>query len=307
MSLELNGVHKRYGRSSVLDSVSFRVEPGEFVGLLGPNGSGKTTTLRIAAGFIAPTRGTVRIAGQALVGTSRALRGKIGYLPERPPLYDALSVADYLAFVARAKQQDDPVRAIAAVVEACKLGEVRKQRIGRLSKGFRQRVGLAQALLGDPEVLLLDEATSGLDPFQIREARLAISRGGGMRATLFSTHIMQEATALCSRLLLLRQGKIVSEHHLGDAASPAHWRVRLRGQVVSEAADALRALPEVDSVCVRETGDGYLILDCSGAPEAMAARVTRDWDLLELSPQQESLEDRLVRSFEDETRAAEQP
>jgi len=307
MSLELTGVHKRYGRSSVLDSVSFRVDPGEFVGLLGPNGSGKTTTLRIAAGFIAPTQGSVRIAGEALVGSSRALRGKIGYLPERPPLYDALGVADYLEFVARAKQLGDPVQAIAAVVEACELGEVRKQRIGRLSKGFRQRVGLAQALLGDPEVLLLDEATSGLDPFQIREARLAIVRGGGSRATLFSTHIMQEATALCSRLLLLRQGKLVAEHRVGDEPARAHWRVRLRGRAVTEATEALRALPEIDAVRVEEAGDGYLILNCSGAPEAIAARVTRDWDLLELSPQQESLEDRLVRSFEDEARASKRP
>lgn len=210
--LTLRAVYKHFGRRPALEALSLEVGKGEVVGLLGPNGSGKTTAMRIAAGVIRPDRGEI-----SMIGASGS-RCAIGYLPERTPLYDTLRVRDMLRFVAGAKGLA-AAPAIDAVATRCDLGALLGTPIARLSKGMRQRVGLATALLGDPDLLLLDEATAGLDPLQAREARRQIRERAAERAILFSTHSLNEAAALCDRVLILVGGRVVAEHRPEAAAS----------------------------------------------------------------------------------------
>lgn len=245
-AIVLERVDKHFGARQVLHGVDFRVGPGEIVGLLGPNGSGKTTTLRLVAGYYRPDAGCVRIEEDG------ATAAAVGYLPERAPLYDALSVQHYLAFVGQCKGLGG--RALDAGLEralsAFDLQAVRRTAIGRLSKGFRQRVGLAQAVLGDPSVLLLDEATNGLDPMQIVEARRMIREAATGRAVIFSSHLMQEVQALCTRALILRQGRVIADLPLRDgaAADGAVVLLRWRGADVAGLCEALQALPGVTAV-----------------------------------------------------------
>lgn len=210
-ALELAGVFKRYRRRRVLDGLVLSVRRGEIVGLLGPNGSGKTTTLRIAAGLLWPDAGEVRVAGRALCPADTALRARIGYLPERVPLYDPFTVRAYLEFVAAARGLRGTARAaaVARVLAAFDLEAAAQRVIGQLSKGFRQRIGLAEALVGEPDVLLLDEPTNGLDPFQVVEARAMIRAAAAHRGVVFSTHILQEVAALCTRVVFLRDGRLI--------------------------------------------------------------------------------------------------
>lgn len=209
--LELHGLEKRYRRRAVLNGLNLSVRRGEIIGLLGPNGCGKTTTLRIAAGYSWPDAGHVRVSGQAFNPAVSSARATIGYLPERAPLYEAFRVQRYLSFVAAAKGIRGAARreAVARALDACDLQAVRSRVIAQLSKGFRQRVGLAQAILGEPDLLLLDEPTNGLDPVQILDARRLIRNAARDRAVIFSTHIMQEVEALCTRVVYLNDGVLV--------------------------------------------------------------------------------------------------
>ena len=209
--LTLSRVTKRYGRRPVLDGLELTVARDEIVGLLGPNGSGKTTTLRIAAGYLWPDAGQVSLEGENFSPATPRLRAAIGYLPERVPLYDPFTVEVYLDFVAEARGLRGPAarRAIDEAVHACGLESVRSRIIGQLSKGFRQRVGLAQARLGETDLLLLDEPTSGLDPLQIIEARAQIRAASRGRAVLLSTHVLQEVAALCTRVVYLHEGRLI--------------------------------------------------------------------------------------------------
>jgi ABC-type multidrug transport system ATPase subunit len=205
---EIKGVKKRFGRYSVLECVNLSIQPGEIVGLLGPNGSGKTTTLRIAAGFGWPDHGQVMLNGCPVSPDQPKSRRSIGYLPERSPVYDSFRVARYLSFVASAHNMDR-VRASDAVeyvLDAFDLNVVKNRTIGYLSKGYKQRIGLAQALISKPKVLLLDEPTNGLDPKQLIEARRMIKLAAQDRAVVFSTHIMQEIEVLCTRVVYLDKG-----------------------------------------------------------------------------------------------------
>lgn len=217
-AVALHQVCKSFGSRQVLESLSLSVRPGEILGLLGPNGSGKTTTLRLMAGFYTPDSGRITIRGrEPAPGRGNA---DIGYLPERAPLYDALTVTQYLEFGAGVKVQGGASArrlAIERAIDGFDLQGVARSVIGRLSKGQRQRVGLAQAVLNDPPVLLLDEATNGLDPVQIVEARAMIRRCAEGRAVVFSSHLMQEVEALCSRIAILRQGRLVEDQPLGEA------------------------------------------------------------------------------------------
>jgi ABC-type multidrug transport system ATPase subunit len=205
--LELRDIHKSFSRRSVLQGVNLTVKKGEILGLLGPNGSGKSTTIRIAAGYYSADQGEVLIGGEPFGSKDRA---KVGYLPERPPLYDALTVNQYLQFIANVKGVSGRQRsnAIKEVSQACLIDTVANQPIIQLSKGFRQRVGLAQMILGDPEVLLLDEPTNGLDPVQIIEAREMIRAQAQDRAVIYSSHIIQEVAALCTRIVILFNGRL---------------------------------------------------------------------------------------------------
>lgn len=246
-AIVLDRVNKHFGSRQVLFGVGLRVDPGEIVGLLGPNGSGKTTTLRLMAGYYRPDAGEVRVE------TASGDRGRhVGYLPERAPLYDALAVQHYLDFVGRCKGLAG--QALAAEVDralsAFDLHGVRRTAIGRLSKGFRQRVGLAQAVLGDPSVLLLDEATNGLDPMQIVEARQMIRAAAAGRAVVFSSHLMQEVQALCTRAVILRHGRVIADVplHEGQADDGCEVALHWRGANAAALCAALAALPGVAEV-----------------------------------------------------------
>lgn len=304
--VELDRVRKSYGRHRVLQGVNLTVERGEIVGLLGPNGSGKTTTLRIVSGFLAPDAGWVRVCGVEMGPNARSARARIGYLPERPPVYDALSVRQYLEFVAAAKGLggDDRRRAVAAALADYALQGVDRQMIGRLSKGFRQRVGLAQATLGKPEVLLLDEPTSGLDPVQIVEARDLIERDSAGRAVIFSTHIMQEAAALCSRVVVMHEGRVLTvDRPANDHVGAQRVEIELGGVEVSAAAAFLGSVPGVDSVQALQSvePDSVRFLIVARPGEDIRDRLVRAAiaraSLRELALKRPSLEERFVESI----------
>ena len=211
--IEVSGLSRRYGTRDAVVDLTFRVPAGEIVGILGPNGAGKTTTLRMLTGYLPPSAGSARVAGHDVVSDSMRVRERIGYLPESVPLYRDLTVSAYLDLVstlkgmARAGRRDH----IAAVVESCGLTDVYARRIGALSRGYRQRTGLAQALLNDPDVLFLDEPTVGLDPRQIVEIRELIRGLAGRRTIMLSTHILPEVGHLCQRVLIIHRGRLISD------------------------------------------------------------------------------------------------
>ena len=214
--IKVEGLTKRYGDVTAIEDLSFQVEKGEIVGFLGPNGAGKTTTMRIITGFLPSTDGTVSVAGHDIFEKPMEVKKKIGYLPEHPPLYADMTVAGYLKFVSKIKGVPRSARAdaIDRMVERCGLKDVRKKIIGKLSKGYRQRVGLAQAMIHDPEVLILDEPTIGLDPKQIIEIRELVKSLAGDQTIILSTHILPEVTMICQRCLVINQGRIVADDSL---------------------------------------------------------------------------------------------
>jgi ABC-2 type transport system ATP-binding protein len=243
-----------------VSDVSFSAERGEILGFLGPNGAGKTTTMRMLTCYLPPTAGQARVAGYDIHEQSLEVRRHIGYLPETVPLYLDLSVARYLDFVGRLKGMPRPSRAdrIRQVMQECGIEHVRERTVGKLSKGYRQRVGLAQALLNDPEVLILDEPTVGLDPQQIVEIRDLIRNLAGKRTIILSTHILPEVSLLCRRIIIINNGRLIS------ADTPENLKKRLRSAMVLEVTvrgptdivtQRLRALPEVSSVRAGEATD----------------------------------------------------
>ncbi|MBI3019000.1 MAG: ABC transporter ATP-binding protein [Deltaproteobacteria bacterium] len=203
---------KQYENTCAINHVSFEVERGEIVGLLGPNGAGKTTTMRILTGFMPATSGTAEVCGFDVFEAPYEVKKRIGYLPELPPLYPEMTVQEYLSYVATLKaiRKDQKYQAVSRVVEKCHLGDVQKRMIGHLSKGYQQRVGLAQALVHDPQVLVLDEPTIGLDPKQILEIRSLIKELAGGHTVILSTHILPEVTQMCRRIIIINEGKIVA-------------------------------------------------------------------------------------------------
>lgn len=211
--IEAEGLTKYYGSHTAVADISFSVEKGEIVGFLGPNGAGKTTTMRMLTCFLPPTSGSARVAGFDIWDESTEVRSRVGYLPEAVPLYRDLTVEGYLEFAGTLKGMDRKARSRRAglVMEECGVTEVRGRPIGHLSRGYRQRVGLAQALINDPEVLILDEPTVGLDPKQIIEIRELIRNLAGKRTVLLSTHVLPEASLICQRVIIINRGAIVTE------------------------------------------------------------------------------------------------
>src|SRR6476469_1651915 len=211
--IEVLNVTKRYGELTAIDRVSFRVEKGEVLAFLGPNGAGKTTTMRILTCFMPATEGTARVAGFDCFDQPQEVKRRVGYLPETPPLYQELTVTEYLTFTGRVKgmRAKDFRSGLDRVVERLSIGDVRHRLIANLSRGYKQRVGLAQALLHDPPVLILDEPTVGLDPKQIIEIRELIKSLAGSHSVILSTHILPEITATCSRVIVINKGRIVAE------------------------------------------------------------------------------------------------
>lgn len=247
--ISVDGVSKRYGSIQAVQDLSFEVERGEVVGFLGPNGAGKTTTMRMLTGFIPPTDGTIRMAGHDVFRDGRAARGAVGYLPETPPLYPEMTVRGFLDFVASIKdvKRSDRRDSVDRALERCGLTEVRKRIIGQLSKGFRQRVGLAQAIVHDPQVLVLDEPTVGLDPIQIREIRELIlglaapEQGREQQTVILSTHILPEVEALCQRVVLIDRGRKSLDRSLADLTAGGDRLEDVFARVTS--ADAAEAEP----------------------------------------------------------------
>lgn len=223
--IKVEGLTKRYGRTTAVRNISFEVEKGEIVGFLGPNGAGKTTTMRILTGFLPPTEGTASVGGLDVQEHPIEVKRRIGYLPEIPPLYPEMTVRDYLEFVARLKgiAGADVAARVDAVIDRCSIGGVRGKLNGQLSKGYRQRVGLAQALIHDPDVLILDEPTAGLDPKQIIEVRELIRELGGEHTIILSTHILPEVSTTCGRVIIINEGKIEASD------TPENLTARLQG------------------------------------------------------------------------------
>ncbi|MBI2082112.1 MAG: ATP-binding cassette domain-containing protein [Deltaproteobacteria bacterium] len=216
--IEVSGLTKKYGSLIAIENITFRVRSGEIVGLLGPNGAGKTTTLRIITGYLPPTAGTAKIDGIDISQKPEKAKEKIGYLPENAPLYPELTVEEYLRFVAGIRHLSDVDGRVIAILKRTGTEIVRKRLIGNISKGYRQRVAIAQALIHDPDLLILDEPTVGLDPKQILEVRgLLKMLGGGRQAVIFSSHILQEVSALCERVIIIHRGKIVADQSISGA------------------------------------------------------------------------------------------
>jgi len=314
--IEAHDLSRTYGGFTAVDGVSFSVEEGEIVGILGPNGAGKTTTIRMITGFLPPTGGRVTVAGKDLVEEPRQARREIGYLPENVALYPEMRVREYLAYRGRLQgmPRAEVGAAVAEAVDSALLSEVAGQIIGTLSKGYRQRVALAAAILHHPRVLVLDEPTVGLDPGQIIAIRELIRDLGGRRTLLLSTHILPEVELLCDRVLIIDRGRIVAQGTPAELARASRGRRRLRVAVKGGdggAAAVLAALPGVVAVEevadagearrfhleVEDTGDGKM---GDGAPtdprEAVfRAAVDAGWALVELAEEATSLEDVFVR------------
>ena len=306
--IEVRDLTKTFGAVEAVRGISFRVEAGEIVGFLGPNGAGKTTTMRILAGIFPPTSGEVRIAGRDPARDPLACRRAVGYFPEYAPFYPDLRVAGYLRFVARMKRlpRAERPRAVAQVLAWCGLEGVARRRVGTLSKGYRQRVGLAQALCGNPPILILDEPTIGLDPEQVVEIRDLVRALGGTRTIFFSSHILSEVEALCERVIVVARGRLVGEGTARELAERVgrRQRVVLRVDGPAEAvAAALAALPGVERVA-REAAAFVLEAAASGdvaraAGEAMAAR---GWTIRELREEMPDLEQIFLRLVRDGAR-----
>jgi ABC-2 type transport system ATP-binding protein len=250
MSIRVSQLAKQYGTQKAVDQISFTVGKGEIVGFLGPNGAGKSTTMKMITGYLQPDSGSVEVCGLTVSKDSLSVKKKIGYLPESNPLYNDLYVREYLAFVADLHELDNRVAAVEKVVQLVGLTPESHKKIGQLSKGYKQRVGLAAALIHDPEVLILDEPTTGLDPNQIAEIRQVISTLGKEKTILFSTHIMQEVEAICDRVVIINKGKVIADDTLAQLRQQqesADARIIVSFKEPLEAA-WLERLPAVKSV-----------------------------------------------------------
>ncbi len=310
--IRVESLTKSYGDQLAVDRLSFAVERGEVVGFLGPNGAGKSTTMKMLTGFLHPDRGEVEIAGVRVDPEDPETKRSVGYLPETTALYPRMRVADYLGFVARLRRADlvQPRQAIEKVIEECGLGGWEQKRIGHLSKGYRQRVGLAQALLADPPVLILDEPTSGLDPAEIHRMRMRIRELGRSKTVLLSTHVLSEIQEVCRRVIILANGRLVADGtplSLGEAERPA-LQVTLSGGEGIEA--ALGGLAEVRTVRPRGRDDrgrvGFTLevedrYDAALAVVELAAR--QGWSLFELKHELPSLERIFLRHTESQAAA----
>jgi ABC-2 type transport system ATP-binding protein len=294
MSIKVSGVTKTYGEQKALNNVSFEVKTGEIVGFLGPNGAGKSTMMKIITGFIPPTSGNVLINGEESGTDNPEIRRKIGYLPENNPLYPEMYVREYLGFVASVYRI--PVKkAVDEIIQATGLSPEQHKKIGALSKGYRQRVGLAQALIHSPEILVLDEATTGLDPNQIVEIRNLIKEAGREKTVMFSTHIMQEVEAICSRIIIIDNGTIVAD----EAKSDIYSRISQPGQkiIVEFDSDAdkneLAAITNVKSVVkIKEkTWEIEANGEADIRPLIFSFAVSRNLTVLSMQKQETNLED----------------
>ena len=308
--IELEHVTKLYGSIPALRDVSFHVSKGQTVGLLGRNGAGKTTALNLMTGYFPPTEGKVRIGGKDMLADPRTCKRMIGYLPEKPPLYDEMAVEDYLAFVSELREVVRKANKahVEEILELCALKDVRQRMIGHLSKGYRQRVGIAQALCGAPEILILDEPTVGLDPKQTVEMRELIRRLGEEHTVLFSSHILSEVQQLCSRVIILNGGRMVQSIDLAEGQKDT-IRLRLRAaarkEVLLNAMKGLNCVMNAEATENPEEGTAQVVLECRPADERGRAtdqifRLLAEMNapIRELTEERDTLEEIFLRETE---------
>ena len=316
--IDVQQITKRYGQHTAIDRVTFSVAKGEVLAFLGPNGAGKTTTMRILTCFMPPTEGTASVAGYDCLEQSLEVKRRIGYLPETPPVYQELTVDEYLRFVGRLRGLTGPVltAALSREIERLGLGPVQHRLIGNLSRGYRQRVGLAQALIHDPPVLILDEPTVGLDPKQIIEIRELIRSLAGSHSVILSTHILPEATAVCQRVVIINGGRIVAEDTPDRLSTRLRHSEKIALTLMRAPADAEARLGQVDGVLhVHANGPaGHFLLESQLGKDIREdlARlaVTNNWGLVELKMISMTLEDvflKLTRHEEGFPQASDQP
>ena len=308
--ISLSGVTKRYGAATAVQDLSFTVNSGETLGLLGQNGAGKTTTLNIITGYLAPTSGDVRVGDYDLLTQARQAKRLIGYLPEQPPLYDEMTVESYLRFVCRLRLvvEADIARHVRDIAAQTNLSDVLGRRVGNLSKGYRQRVGLAQALCGEPEVLVLDEPTVGLDPRQMAEFRDTLKKLSGGRTVIFYSHILSEVQALCDRVIILHHGRVACDQRLGDMSRGAG--ARSQAAICGDMETLLPALRSLSSVArvtrlpAREAGVAEVLIE--GKPGAVPQKELftllcgLQMPLMRLTPAADTLEDVFLRCTADD-------
>ena len=283
-----------YGQRRAIDDVSLSLNRGEVLGFLGPNGAGKSTTMRILSGVLAPSSGRVRIAGIDLLDTPRTAKAWIGYLPEHPPLYRELTVDEYLGYCARLHRLSGRAigNAISRAKSRCGLADSGGRLLGSLSKGYQQRVGIAQAILHSPAVVILDEPTVGLDPIQIREIRTLIRELRDEHGVILSTHILPEVQAVCDRVLIIHHGRIVMNAPIAEATGGNSWRVGFARPPQVEALGAIAGVEHVESLDSRR----FLLSGAATDIDALTRRaVEKDWGLIELFPQSDTLEETFVR------------
>jgi len=314
--IEVQHLTKQYGPFTAVHDVSFKAERGEILGFLGPNGAGKTTTMRVLTGYMPPTDGKALVAGYDVMEQPIEAKRRTGYLPEMPPLYPDMTVRDYLMFCARIKgvPRTDRATRVKTTMERTRIADVATRQCAKLSKGYRQRVGLAQALLHNPDVLILDEPTAGLDPKQIIETRRLIKELGGEHTVILSTHILPEVSQTCQRVVIINKGRVVA------VDTPENLTSRLQGsgsiyvEVDSMGADAqtvLASVTGVTGVTVSEkhgSATGYevaMVADHDVRRELASTVVGRGWGLLELRPMRMSLEEIFLSLTTEETESTE--
>lgn len=301
--IELKNVTKKFSNKTAVSGVSFEVKKGEIIGFLGPNAAGKTTTMRMITGFFPPTEGEVIVAGIDMSKDPLAAKAKIGYMPENVPLYKEMDVYSYLKFIAGIKgvNKDEIESKVQKCMEETGITDVMRSVIAKLSKGYKQRVGLAQAIINDPEVLVLDEPTVGLDPKQIREIRNLIKNMKGQRTIILSTHILPEVAMTCDRVIVINEGKIIAQDevkNLTDSNSNTtriHMEVEAPNRDVLDEINKIKGIEEIREETKIEEGVYSYVVITDGKKdvrrEIVAKIVKNNWGLLEFKRQQMSLED----------------
>ena len=286
-----------YGDRPAVKNISFNIEKGEIVGFLGPNGAGKSSTMRMITGYMMPTSGTAFVADCDMTRNSLEGRRHIGYLPEAVPLYDDMTTQNYLRYIGRLRGLDRATTEKRGdeVIEICALGEYRNELLSKLSKGYRQRTGLAQSIINDPEVLILDEPTIGIDPIQMAQTRSLIKHLGENRTILLSSHILPEVSAVCERVIIINKGEIVAQDSIESLSSKVSGDQKLRLRVRGPASEVSDALGAIDGVCAAQFKDPFHVIQVEPGQELQGAVIAavgaNGWELLSLESVEMSLED----------------
>ena len=300
--IKIDKLTKYYGNTCAVDQISFEIKKGEILGLLGPNGAGKTTTMRVLTCFLKPTSGDIKVKDFDIRENPVEIKALIGYLPESAPLYPDMLVYDYLGFVADVRQIEKAEQnsRIKSLSEMCGINEVMHRPISELSKGYKQRVGLAHAMMNDPEILVLDEPTSGLDPNQIVEIRDIIKRIGREKTVILSTHILSEAEATCDRIVIINKGRIVADGTTAElkkeAGSDYILQISLQYSEFEDIKKNLQTVPEINDVILTNSKDGIIDFNiaCSGKkdvrPDVYEIIKNNNWPLLEFYRERRTLE-----------------